>query len=130
MNGTIWTVVGFAFVSTCIWLIVRIINRRERWAKWTLATVVVVPVLYVASFGPACWIVSRTDCGHAAFSEAYRPIACAVRKGPQFMWLNTWAYARWGMARGHNLFRNLSPTGQYSEYDGFLIAIDNDIDAE
>ena len=38
----------------CIWLTVRIVNRRERWAKWTLAAVLSLPLLYVASFGPAC----------------------------------------------------------------------------
>jgi hypothetical protein len=49
-----------AFAAFCIRLTVRIINRRERWAKWTLAAVVCAPVLYVASFGPACWISSHT----------------------------------------------------------------------
>ncbi|HLJ12656.1 MAG TPA: hypothetical protein VKU82_15785 [Planctomycetaceae bacterium] len=49
-----------AFSAFCIWLTVRIINRRERWAKWTLATVIIgLPVLYVASFGPACWLTKR-----------------------------------------------------------------------
>ncbi len=47
---------GVAFAAYCIWLGVRIVNRRERWAKWTLlGTIVGVPVLYVLSFGPACW---------------------------------------------------------------------------
>ena len=42
-----------AFAAFCIWLTVRIVNRREQWAKWTLAAVVGLPVLYVLSFGPA-----------------------------------------------------------------------------
>jgi len=50
---------GVAFAALCIWLAVRIINRRERWARWTLA-LVGVPSLYLASFGPACWL---TDAG-------------------------------------------------------------------
>jgi hypothetical protein len=34
----------------------------ERWAKWTLAaTIVGPPVLYVLSFGPACWLNERTS---------------------------------------------------------------------
>jgi hypothetical protein len=37
-----------AFAAFCVWLTVRIVNRRERWAKWTLAVVVGLPVLYVA----------------------------------------------------------------------------------
>ncbi len=45
-----------AFAAFCVWLGVRIVNRKERWAKWTLVmTLVGVPVLYVLSFGPACW---------------------------------------------------------------------------
>jgi hypothetical protein len=28
---------GVAFAAIGIWLTVRIVNRRERWAKWTLA---------------------------------------------------------------------------------------------
>jgi hypothetical protein len=50
---------GVVFGASCVWLTIRIINRRERWAKWTLATVVVLPVLYVLSFGPTCWVYSR-----------------------------------------------------------------------
>ena len=52
---------GVSFAAICIWLTVRIINRHERWAKWTLAMVLGVPVLYVASFGPACWLTSTSD---------------------------------------------------------------------
>src|SRR5512144_358113 len=44
-----------AFAAFCVWLTVRIINRRERWAKWTVVAVVGLPVLYILSFGPACW---------------------------------------------------------------------------
>jgi hypothetical protein len=45
-----------AFAALCVWLGVRIVNRRERWAKWTLVGAIVgVPTLYVLSFGPACW---------------------------------------------------------------------------
>ena len=50
---------GVAFAAFCVWLAVRIINRRERWAKWTFAASVVgLPVLYIASFGPACRIAA------------------------------------------------------------------------
>jgi hypothetical protein len=68
----IFPLIATAFVATWIWLIVRIVNRRERWAKWTLAAAVGVPVLYVASFGPACWIYSRKD--ERALPIIYFPI--------------------------------------------------------
>ena len=45
-------ILAVAFTAFCVWLTVRVINRKERWAKCTLAGVVGVPVLYVASYGP------------------------------------------------------------------------------
>jgi hypothetical protein len=41
-----------AFAALCVWLTVRIVNRRERWAKWTLAAIVGLPVLYPPGMGP------------------------------------------------------------------------------
>jgi hypothetical protein len=48
-----------AFASVCIWLTIRFVNRRERWAKKTLVAIIAVPMLYLLSFGPACWIATR-----------------------------------------------------------------------
>ena len=48
-----------AYAALAVWLAVRIINRRERWAKWALAAAGSLPMLYVVSFGPACWLDSR-----------------------------------------------------------------------
>jgi hypothetical protein len=62
------------FIAFYVCLTVRIVNRRERWATQTLAAVVVVPVLYVASFGPACWVVSRTGIGIQAIPTIYLPV--------------------------------------------------------
>jgi hypothetical protein len=80
---------GIAFASFCVWLVVRIINRRERWAKWTLGVTLSLPVLYVASFGPACWwfsSVSQLPIGNlAAFrrvSVFYRPIGWTTQRLP------------------------------------------------
>ena len=47
---------GVAFAAFCIWLTVRIVNRREKWAKWTMVSLIALPVLYVASFGPWLWL--------------------------------------------------------------------------
>jgi hypothetical protein len=59
----IWSVIlpalAVAFTAFCVWLTVRIVNRRERWAKWTLTVTLSLPVLYVLSYGPAEWIFSR-----------------------------------------------------------------------
>ena len=53
------SVLGVSFAAFCIWLGVRIVNRRERWAKWTAVGLLVgLPLLYVGSFSPACWIAA------------------------------------------------------------------------
>ncbi len=51
-----------AFAAFCVWLTVRIINRRERWAKrLAIALVAGIPLIYVLSFGPACWWFSKRE---------------------------------------------------------------------
>ncbi len=77
-GGTFAAIVGVVFGGFCVWLGVRIVNRRERWAKWMLAAVVAVPAVYIASFGPACWITSRTSRGTSAIGIIYKPITQAL----------------------------------------------------
>src|SRR6476661_7998190 len=63
-----------AFAAFCVWLTVRIVNRRERWAKWTLASTVIAPtVLYIACFGYACRVSSRTALWEPGSREARIP---------------------------------------------------------
>ncbi|HEY3965283.1 MAG TPA: hypothetical protein VGM05_12080 [Planctomycetaceae bacterium] len=82
-----------AFAAFCVWLTVRIVNRRERWAKWTLAaTIFSIPVLYVVSFGPACWWIAKTvpefpggplvGTNAAYLSKAYWPIGWVADRYP------------------------------------------------
>jgi hypothetical protein len=84
------------FAAFCVWLVVRITNRRERWAKWMLAVVFSVPVLYVASFGPACWATAERNDSNEwnPVMLAYWPIGC-VRwysySGPIVEFLDWWA---------------------------------------
>ena len=79
--------VGIAFAAFCVWLAVRIINRRERWAKWTLAAAIGTPALYVASFGPACWVSSRmnTESEAPVISIVYRPLTWTFAEA---QWVN------------------------------------------
>jgi hypothetical protein len=72
-TGIAFPVVGVAIAAFCVWLAVRILNRHERWAKRT-AMLLVVVMAYPASFGPACWISSRTNFGRSLVSAAYRPL--------------------------------------------------------
>src|SRR5262245_57632048 len=47
--------------------------RKPVW-PWIAAVLIGLPVLYVVSFGPACWITSRLDRGSKLVPVAYRPI--------------------------------------------------------
>lgn len=50
----VFSILAVAFAAFCFWLTVRVVNRKERWAKWTAGAVVVcLPFLYVLSVGPA-----------------------------------------------------------------------------
>jgi hypothetical protein len=77
---------AFAGAAFCVWLTVRIINRRERWAKWTLAVAVALPLLYVLSIGPAAGALNRVGEPRWAamiYMRIYGPINWAYRNGPQ-----------------------------------------------
>jgi hypothetical protein len=70
---------GVAFAAFGIWLGVRIFNRRERWAKRTAVGIVVaLPVLYVGSFGPMCWIIAADGAQSAELPNLYLPITWAM----------------------------------------------------
>jgi hypothetical protein len=73
---------GVAFVAFCVWLGVRIVNRRERWAKWTLATLTGLPVLYMLSFGPACALVDCDVLSASTLKIAFQPCLYLALYGP------------------------------------------------
>ncbi|HEY3963149.1 MAG TPA: hypothetical protein VGM05_01245 [Planctomycetaceae bacterium] len=74
------TGLGVAFAAFCVWLAVRIMNRRERWAKRLAAIVVGAPVLYALSFGPACWLNDWGLMPDRGFGSTYTPLlACAAQ---------------------------------------------------
>jgi hypothetical protein len=64
--------------ALCIWLTVRIVNRREQWAKRTLAVVVGLPVLYFLSFGPLMWLEAQGYM-YSSFGDHLRAYAAPVR---------------------------------------------------
>lgn len=66
--------IGIASAAFFVWLVVRAVNRRDRWAGRTTGLIIGLSILYVASFGPACWISSRTGVGVTVVSAAYAPL--------------------------------------------------------
>jgi hypothetical protein len=77
------SIIGTAFAAVCVWLGVRIFNRRERWAKRTLAVTLCLPLLYVASFGPACWLADKELLPFDPVESAFIPIVQLAMDGPE-----------------------------------------------
>ena len=53
------SIYGITFAAFCVSLTARLVNRRERWAKWSLATVIGLPILYFGSLGPFTGLSTR-----------------------------------------------------------------------
>ncbi len=95
---SVWAAFGVAFAAflSCGWECGSSIGS-ERWAKWTLATTIGLPVLYVASFGPACWVTSQDYIvGETVTTNraliVYFPLARAIVNDPdtRYRWLVWW----------------------------------------
>jgi len=82
MIDAILTVMGVALSAFAVWLTVRIINRRERWAK-RMAGALAIALAYPLSFGPACWLTSRLGHGASLLPTIYRPLVAAMRFGDE-----------------------------------------------
>jgi hypothetical protein len=78
--NTFLAIAGVTFGAFWIWLTVRIINRREHRTIWTTVGVGL-PLLYVASFCPAMWLMGLmlkfgwiSEGGQVLFLVLYYPI--------------------------------------------------------
>jgi hypothetical protein len=67
-----------AFAAFCVWLGVRIVNRRERWAKWTAVVVVALLVGYPLSFGPAFGLVENNALPRRGLDCVYLPFVALI----------------------------------------------------
>lgn len=48
--------------------------RHNRRFRWSVIALLVAPFIYVASFGPACWVASHCTTGGDLVVKLYRPI--------------------------------------------------------
>jgi hypothetical protein len=76
-------VLGLAFTAFVVWLTVRIVNRRERWAKRVAISLVVAAVVYPLSIGPATWLNERELLPNAALSSIYLPLFWMYEHAPR-----------------------------------------------
>jgi hypothetical protein len=85
----IFPVVVLAFVSFVVWLGVRIVNRRERWAKrMAVGLAMAAFVGYPLSFGPYCWVGARSDDLTIVerFNVVYSPLVGALLGLPESLY--------------------------------------------
>src|SRR5437588_6346871 len=86
MKDAIFAGLGVTFAAFCIWLTVRIVDRRERWAKrlaqW-LVILLLTTGLYGMSIGPAFYVVQRLGWSGGTVSTVYRPVILALAQGPR-----------------------------------------------
>jgi hypothetical protein len=54
-------------------------DERKRFGQWIAGLLIVLPVLYVASFGPACWLARAGAAGTLTVAKLYRPLVRAAR---------------------------------------------------
>jgi hypothetical protein len=73
------------FAAFCVWLGVRVYNRREQWAKWMLAALVGLPVLYVMSFWLAIFLLRNKVIPLKPTAIVYKPIVDLIRAGPDWV---------------------------------------------
>jgi hypothetical protein len=93
-----------AFTAFCIWLGVRIFNRRERWAKRTAFVLALALVFYTFSMGP----VYRLRCSYTGDPPVWlaytivvycAPFDVAFELGPEWVRTLIGGYVRWWMPR-------------------------------
>lgn len=87
-------------------------RKKRNLPLWTISVLLLLPVLYAASFGPACWIRSRLsgEWAERTFGAVYyRPIGLAIANGPPFVAKPVRWYCELRMEPGSMLVFYVSP---------------------
>jgi hypothetical protein len=71
-----------AFAAFCVWLTVRIVNRRDRWVKRMAVLALALLVAYPLSIGPMSWLSWRGFVPHRLFSVVYEPLDVVANNAP------------------------------------------------
>src|SRR5260370_22013257 len=100
-----------AFAALCVWLAVRIVNRRERWAKQAAIIMALMLVQYPLSIGPAhclAWGLHSESFSRTA-DVVYGPVVGACKKSDTAMQVLFWYTTHWELLAVHQGVR--SPPG-------------------
>src|SRR5216684_8578353 len=88
---------AFAFAAFCIWLTVRIVNRRERWAKRTALGLAIALIAYPLSWGPALFVYHKLGEPHWMVGPmmVYEPVVRLLPLVPSWILKPFRAYSDW-----------------------------------
>ncbi|MBI3865772.1 MAG: hypothetical protein HY290_28195 [Planctomycetia bacterium] len=89
---------GFLFGTFVVWLTVRIVNRKERWAKWTAWGLAVAILWYPLSAGPVSMICIKLDnpvLVTRTISIVYWPLVKIIERAPNWCFEGFRAYVEW-----------------------------------
>ena len=85
-KGILFPLIGSAVAAFCIWLTVRLANRRERWSKRAAVKLISLLLLvgYPLSVGPAFWLSQHLEIDHRLWG-VYAPLVWGVESGPEII---------------------------------------------
>src|SRR5262249_14434636 len=69
-------------------------ERKTRVWSWIVALLIALPVMYVASFGPACWLCENRTLNQQSAWIAFRPLTWLCAHGPKPVRASLRQYAR------------------------------------
>jgi hypothetical protein len=120
-------VLGVAFAAFCVWLTVRIVNRRERWARRTALAMACLPILYVLSFGPACWMAATPRVAGSAdaprmWMRFYFPMGALIHRTQSQDSQPVRRWITWGAKKGGRVIVPVDASG--INWYGFTAELD------
>jgi hypothetical protein len=86
---------GFAVAALCVWLAVRLVKKKSRKVKWSVAIGTAMPFAYFLGFGPMWWMVNQRWCPDWIISAnivIYWPVALLEAIGLEKV---TWYEGLW-----------------------------------
>lgn len=96
------------------------IGRKSTLWTWLTLALVLLPILYVFSFGPACWLSTRELIDPNSVASLYQPVLMSAMRGPLWLRRSALSFAAWGSDPRSRVYFSLSKVdGGYDVGFGF-----------
>lgn len=74
-------------------------ERKTPVWPWVVALLIGLPVVYVASFGPACHLLANDRVSYRQFECIFRPLVYLTFNGPEITRQSLMSYIKWWNGR-------------------------------